>query len=265
VIIPGLRRARPSLWLPLLAVLLAGCQQGGRLPGEPDPKDRPVPADKELRFEVLFRDNCAGCHGAEGKMGPAPPLNDRLFLAIADNEDLVRVIRDGRLVTRDQPSPMPAFGQGEGAPLSKGVAFRATLTREQIDALAEGLKKKWGEPAPPSEIWRRYREPEKPGDAKKGQDVFDRACSGCHGEHGEGGELDSGRKIGPINDPTFLALISNQALRRYVITGRPDLGMPSYNGKEGRGSKFEPLTSQEIADVVALLAAWRKGASIGDK
>ena len=48
------------------------------------------------------------------------------------------------------------------------------------------------------------------------------------GEGGAHGE----KRIGAINDPAFLALISDQALRRYAITGRPDLGMPDYADKD---------------------------------
>jgi len=69
--------------------------------------------------------------------------------------------------------------------------------------------------------------------------------------HGQGG------RHGAINDPNFLALISDQALRRIVITGRPDLGMPNYAGTKGRPENFQPLTAENVADVVALLASWR--------
>jgi hypothetical protein len=76
----------------------------------------------------------------------------------------------------------------------------------------------------------------------------------CHGDQGQGGD-----DAGALKEPAFLALISDQALRRLVITGRPDLGMPAYDGTDGRGPRFRPLTSAEIDDVVALLASWRQG------
>ena len=57
----------------LAVVLLAGCD----LPGQPKPEDRPVPADQVLEFGVLYRQNCAGCHGNDGKLGAGPPLNTR--------------------------------------------------------------------------------------------------------------------------------------------------------------------------------------------
>jgi hypothetical protein len=62
---------------------------------------------------------------------------------------------------------------------------------------------------------------------------------------------------GPINVPAFLALISDQAIRRIIITGRPDLHMPSYAESDGRPADFQPLTSAEIDDLVALIADWR--------
>jgi cytochrome c oxidase cbb3-type subunit 3/ubiquinol-cytochrome c reductase cytochrome c subunit len=66
-----------------------------------------------------------------------------------------------------------------------------------------------------------------------------------------------GRTTNVINDPVFLALISDQALRRYVITGRPDLGMPDYAGSRPRQPDYHPLTPEQVNDLVALLASWR--------
>ncbi len=65
------------------------------------------------------------------------------------------------------------------------------------------------------------------GSRERGAMVFERACAGCHGPNGTGGER-NGATGGAINAPAFLALISDQALRRIIITGRPDLGMPTY-------------------------------------
>ena len=45
------------------------------------------------------------------------------------------------------------------------------------------------------------------------------ACASCHGD--TVGRPYGGQSAGAINDPDFLALISDQALRRYVITGGP--------------------------------------------
>ena len=257
--------------VPLLAVLGAGCD----LPGRPDPADRPVPADQVADFDALYKTNCAGCHGADGKLGPGPPLNDPLFLAIVPDEELLRVIREGRAVTGGQKSPMPAFSLGECGSLSPAQAAvwaqvkeeahaaprqQSPLTAAQVQVLAGGIKKRWGPPATPPGSAPPYLAPAGTSAGKKeeGARVFARACAECHGKEGEGVERD-GRLRRKINDPAFLALISDQELRRYAITGRPDLGMPPYDGKDGRPSDFRPLTSDEIDGLVALLAHWRQG------
>src|SRR5262249_57842209 len=83
-------------------LLAAGCD----LPGRPSIADRPVPANQVKDFGALYATHCAGCHGADGKLGPAPPLNDPLFLAIVPNAELMRVIIEGRAVRTTQKTPM---------------------------------------------------------------------------------------------------------------------------------------------------------------
>jgi cytochrome c oxidase cbb3-type subunit 3/ubiquinol-cytochrome c reductase cytochrome c subunit len=191
---------------------------------------------------------CAGCHGVDGTLGPGPPLNDPIFLAIVPDTELLRVITEGRAVTPGQKSPMPAFAHARGGP----------LTTAQVSVLSHGIKKRWRPPATPEGALPPYLAPTKAGNKDRGKDVFDRACAGCHGAKGEGGSMGK-QSVGAINDQAFLALVSDQALRRYIITGRPDLGMPPFDGKKGRGSDFHPLTSADISDLVALLAFWRQG------
>jgi mono/diheme cytochrome c family protein len=271
------------LW-PLLTVLAAGCD----LPGRPDPADRPVPLDQVKNFDVLYATRCAGCHGADGKLGPAPPLNDPLFLAIVPDTELVRVISDGRAITSTQKSAMPAFRLGKTAPLTEAQLKvwtelkeetdanprqQSALTAAQVKVLAEGIKKRWQADARPANVVPPYLAPKTAGGGNKdeGARVFARACAGCHGSQGQGGKYDN-RQVGAINDPAFLALISDQALRRYAITGRPDLGMgrpdlgmPAFDGKAGRSPDFRPLNSSEIHDLVALLASWRPGSPANGK
>jgi mono/diheme cytochrome c family protein len=250
---------------------MVGCD----LPGQPKPADRPVPADQVADFDTLYKTHCAGCHGADGKFGPGPPLNDPLFLAIVPDKELVRVIREGRPVTPSQKSPMPAFSLTEGGSLSPEQAKvwaelkeelhavpkqQSPLTDAQVQVLAAGIKKRWVPPASHAGTVPPYIAPggSSAGKKEEGVRVFARACAGCHSKNGEGVEQDS-RLRRKINDPAFLALISDQQLRRYAITGRPDLNMPPYDGKRGRSPDFKPLTSEEIDGLVALLASWRQG------
>jgi cytochrome c oxidase cbb3-type subunit 3/ubiquinol-cytochrome c reductase cytochrome c subunit len=234
----------------LLVVLAGGCD----FPGKPREADRPVRADQVMGFDALYGVRCAGCHGVDGKLGPAPSLNDPIFLTIVPDTELQHVISEGRAVSAAQRSPMPGFARARGGP----------LTDAQVQVLADGIKKRW-KPAASGEAPPPYLSPSgiKSGDLDEGAHVFARACAGCHGRLGEGGEH-GGRPVGALNELAFLALFSDTALRRTVITGRPDLGMPAYDGMAGRPADFRPLTSAQIDDLVALLASWRQGGPAGN-
>src|SRR5262249_38737744 len=154
---------------------------------------------------------------------PAPPLNDPLFLAIVPDSTLHAVVAEGRAGT-----PMPAFAQSRGG----------TLTDAQVNVLAAGLKPRWGQPGKTAASPPPY-EAGTSGRRDQGAAVFERACAVCHGEDGAGME----EMAGAINDRAFLSLISDQALRRLAITGRPDLGMPDYAASADRGADYHALTS----------------------
>jgi cytochrome c oxidase cbb3-type subunit III len=235
-----------------LSVLAAGCD----LPGRPKPADRPVPANQVKDFDTLYAARCAGCHGVNGTLGPAPPLNDPIFLAIVPDTELLRVISEGRTVTPEQKSPMPAFAQDRGGP----------LTGAQVKVLADGIKKRWKASGSPSSSLPGYIGPAVSGAGNKdeGARVFARACASCHGSQGQGEKDGHPLRGWAINNPAFLALISDQALRRIIITGRPDLGMPAYYDKDSRPADYRALTSPEIDDLVALLKYWRQDGSSGE-
>jgi mono/diheme cytochrome c family protein len=91
------------------------------------------------------------------------------------------------------------------------------------------------------------------GDPEQGLKVYAEACARCHGPDGNGGD-----KGGSVVDAAYLALVSDQALRTVVIAGRTDLGMPDWR----EDIPGQPLTPQQISDVVAWLAA-RRGPVVG--
>jgi mono/diheme cytochrome c family protein len=213
---------------------------------QPEPPPRPVPAEAVLDFGKLYDWHCAGCHGQDGKTGPAPPLNDPLFTAIVPDEVLEMTVAAGRTGTL-----MPAWAPKYGGP----------LTPKQVEVLADGIKKRWPALAKPEGEIPSYEAPEgKGGDKEAGAAVFATACASCHGPQGKGTE-----KVGAVNNPAFLALFSDQALRRIIITGREDLGMPGYGPAARRPSDFKPLTNADVGNLVALLAYWRGGPAPGSK
>ncbi len=254
-----------------LSLLTAGCD----LPGRPNSADRPAPPEQSLEFGVLFGRNCAGCHGYDGELGPAPPLNDPLFRAIVPAEELQAVLTKGR-----NHFLMPAFAKENGGMLTeaqiqvlvmeiKGIPYKI-VKNEEDDAVkvevvpdAGGIVPAWGAPDRPPKGIPLYREPaatssgSRTGDKKQGAVVFARACAVCHGERGVGIQ-EEGATIRAIHKPAMLSLTSNQVLRRYVITGRPDLDMPNFAKARPDNSSFTPLTDQDVADLVALLASWRR-------
>lgn len=228
-------------------LLWAGCNYD--LPGKPDPADRPKIPSQITDFQAMFAQNCIGCHGADGKLGPAPPLNDPIFLAIVPDEVLLDVITNGRPGT-----PMPAFARRQ----------EGSLTDEQIKIIATGLKQHFKSDKLPEAKLPEYavangEEATSAAAVERGRTLFASTCASCHGDNGKGNGL--GELPGAVNDPALLALISDQALRRIIITGRPDLGMPSFADDMGRDGDFKPLTGEQISDLVALLASWRKGPS----
>jgi mono/diheme cytochrome c family protein len=250
-----MNRALGYIWrlVILIPALAAGCDVLGR----PAPDDRPVPADEVVDFGELYQARCAGCHGVNGELGPAPPLKDPIFLAIVPDGEVLRVIREGRSVSPGQRSLMPAFARTQGGP----------LTDAQIRVLARGIKTHFGPAASASSSLPPYLAPTAGGAGNKdeGVRVFARACAVCHGAQGLGEKDGRALRGGAINNPAFLALLSDQALRRLIITGRPDLDMPPFDAKGERPPDFQPLTSSDIVDLVALLKSWRQGGSSSGK
>ena len=112
----------------LAVVIVVGCD---RLPGRPSPDDRPILPSQVRAFSELYGQNCAGCHGADGRLGAARPLNDPLYLALIDDASLRPIIAVGIPGTA-----MPGFAQ-------RGGGF---LTDEQVDVLIREMRWRWGRP-----------------------------------------------------------------------------------------------------------------------
>ena len=222
----------------LAMLALAGCDA---MPGRPRQADRPPLASEVTAFTALYGQNCAGCHGADGRLGAARPLNDPIYLALTPRERLRTIIAQGVPDTA-----MPAFAVSAGGP----------LTEAQIDALVSAMLTRWSQPAlvkdltlPPYDAAEAIADgSSSPGDPEQGREVYAVACADCHGADGSGGQ-----KGGSVVDASYLALVSDQALRTAIIAGRTDLGMPDWRGD----IPGQPLTPQQIADVVAWLTSHR--------
>jgi cytochrome c oxidase cbb3-type subunit 3 len=250
----------------LAITLLAGCNT--RLPGQPNEAERwRAPADV-TDFSQLYTQNCAGCHGAGGRVGAARPLNDPLYLAFVTDDALRQAISRGRAGTN-----MPAFSEAAGG----------HLTDQQIELIVNGMRANWSKPddfkgidlprysvdetattSGPTSSLTPNPSPKGRGennipvqtsqtdDAPRGAATYKTYCASCHGTTGDGGSA------GSIVDPNFLNLVSNQGLRTTVVVGRADIGKPDWRGN----IPGHPMSAQEIDDVVAWLTAQRQKTNV---
>jgi mono/diheme cytochrome c family protein len=216
---------RGAHWLlACLAVFLAGCGHA---------TEKYTLPDSVTDFSVLYKDNCAGCHGLDGRLGAARPLNDPLYLAVIGKDQMREVIAKGVPGTA-----MPAFAQNGGG----------TLTDQQITILADQIVEGWSRPQDYAVVTLPPYSTDL-GDARRGEAVFKTYCSRCHGDNGMGGASGGGSVI----EPALLSLQSNQSIRTTVIAGRADLGCPNWKSD----SPGHEMTPQDISDVVAWLSGHR--------
>lgn len=113
--------------------------------------------------------NCAGCHGDDGKLGPATPLNNPEYQALIDDSTLSDIIENGQKGTL-----LPSFAEHAGG----------TLSDKQVSAVVKGIRAKWskgnvlqGLNPPP------YKS-DRTGDADHGRQVYEAQCARCHGHAG---------------------------------------------------------------------------------
>ena len=201
--------------------------------GQPRPGVEEIAPGEVLDFDTLYSENCAACHGTAGHGGAAIALADPVYLAVADDQVIRNIVANGVRGTS-----MPAFAASAGG----------LLTDKQIEVITRQIRSRWGKPGildganPPSYAAKSV------GDAGRGEAVYGYYCESCHGPAGRGGAKGSA-----ITNDSFLALVSDQGLRTIVIAGRHELSAPDWRGNV-RG---EPMSEQEVTDVVAWLASHR--------
>jgi mono/diheme cytochrome c family protein len=211
---------------------LSSCDQ---LPGKPKESDRWKPPEAEKNFQALFEGNCRACHAGETNIGASISMRDPLYLAIIPPDVLRKITAEGVSGTT-----MPGFLKANGG----------ELTDEQVDIIVNGILD-WGKSA---QIAKTNLPPYSAalGDANRGSEVYNRFCASCHGQNGQTG------KAGSILQPDYLRLVSDQYLRSVTIAGRPELGMPNYQNLVPN----QPMSDQDIADIVGWLASRRNAANI---
>jgi len=214
----------------LSLVLLSACSTPH---GQPQKGSETVAPNQVVDFGTLYAQNCAACHGTEGRGGASIALANPVYLAIIDENAMHNIVTNGVRGTS-----MPAFAQSAGG----------LLTEEQINVITSGMFSRWGRKGILDGTNSPSYAAKTTGDAARGEIAFETYCASCHGSEGHGGS-----KASAISNDSFLALVSDQGLRTIVITGRPDLQAPDWRGNV----PGKPMSDQEITDLVAWLASRR--------
>lgn len=208
---------------------LSGC---GHLPGAKATEKSYTPPNRITDFDTLYAQNCQACHGANGQNGPAIDLANPEYQAIIDDATLRKWIANGMPGTQ-----MPAFAQSAGG----------MLTDQQVDALVAGMRKEWSKPnafagaTPPP-----YPQ-DQTGNAQHGQQVYQARCASCHQKPGRQ----------QVTSPVYLSLVGDQALRDIIVAGRPDIHQPDWQHDNPNGAAGQPLSSQDVTDIVTYLHSLR--------
>ena len=218
-----------------VAFALAGCRAA---PGKPGPESETPRPEQVTDVATLYNQNCAACHGANGKSGAAIALANPAYLTIAGADNIERITANGVPGTS-----MPPFAKSKGG----------MLTDRQITLLAEGMEQNWGHSdalagqTPPA-----YASTA-PGNPAQGQKAFATYCARCHGADGAGAPIGNNVVTGSLIDPAYLALISDQGLRSIILAGQTEQGPHDWRSYATARS----MTDQEITDTVAWLASRR--------
>ncbi|HFQ13731.1 MAG TPA: c-type cytochrome [Gammaproteobacteria bacterium] len=182
---------------------------------------------------ALYAENCAVCHGNEGKGGVGVPLALPDFQYAVSDRFLERTIRNGR-----PGRVMPAFRK---------------LSDAQIRAIVRHIRS-W---APGKPI--RYPSIEVRGNPERGAALFAKHCAACHGPNGEGGKgtgVTFSRPrdlpiIAPaLNNRGFLHAASDQLIKATLMNGREGTPMVSFL-KQG-------LSERDIDDIVSFVRSFEQ-------
>lgn len=222
----------------LLAFATFGCNSA---PGRPKAEPEVPRPDQIHDFAILYKENCAACHGDKGRQGAATSLADPVYLSLAGEDTLLRITAKGIPNTL-----MPPFARSAGG----------MLTDQQVHDLVDGMMHQWGKP----QVLAGQNPPPYAatgaGDVQQGQQAFTTYCARCHGSDGTG--LPAKNNVanashGSIVDPSYLDLVSDQSLRTTTIVGLPGQGMPDWRGDV----PSHAMTDRDVTDIVAWLVSHR--------
>jgi mono/diheme cytochrome c family protein len=84
------------------------------------------------------------------------------------------------------------------------------------------------------------------GDAKRGEPMYQRYCSGCHGADGHGGAKNFMPHVGALTRKGYIELLEDDYLAMVIAEGGEAVGKSAY-----MPSWKTTLSQQDIADIIA--------------
>jgi len=198
------------------------------------------------RGAVLYEENCASCHGAEGGGGaaaspysdetwPAPNLTN--IAARYEDNDNVGDIRDFivTVLERGRPgSPMPTWGREYGGPLTAGEISDITdwILANQVAESASAQST-----------------------SVSGEELYTANCAKCHGPDGRA-ESDAGPRPGPSlvglferhNAETVLGILRNGIYLENGTNMPPWQKGYTYPGENGEGTAYDDEALRSIVE-----------------
>jgi mono/diheme cytochrome c family protein len=195
---------------------------------EPDPEQLALGAR-------LYAENCAVCHGPNGEGRVGANLS-KDWPSIRPDLTVRNIIVNGV-----PGSPMPAWSQAKGGPLSDDQidALVAHILSWQTGGAQQYAPSETSTPIPPI-----TPPPDVEGDPNRGAVIFAQNCVVCHGEKGEG-------RIGATLAKTWAGVRPDLSIRATINNGIPGSAMPAWGQANGG-----PLSEQDIDDTVAYMLSW---------
>jgi mono/diheme cytochrome c family protein len=231
---------RPAGALLLAALLLIAFTwtAAAQTPGDGAPAEN----EQTALGSHLYAENCVVCHGEQGQ--------GRVGATLAKDWPSIRPDLTVRaIIANGVPgSPMPAWSQAKGGPLSE----------QEIDALTAYILS-WqtgGAPQSTPAVSATARPPITPlaevqGDPNRGGSLFDQNCDMCHGPNGEG-------RFGDTLIKDWDSIRPDLTVRTIIANGVPGSPMPAWSQAKGG-----PLNETEIDDLTAfVLAIGESGGSV---
>jgi cytochrome c oxidase cbb3-type subunit 3 len=210
-----------------IGLLFVICLMGWLWAAAPAEAQEPVGDPKE--GGELYVENCAMCHGTDGKGRVGASLS--AFPGIKVDSALKQSIKDGV-----EGSVMPAWGQASGGP----------LTDQEIDDIVAYIIAAFGGTAPlaPAPTYQAPTIPPLPaveGDPSTGSLVYQANCKVCHGDRGEG-------RFGSTLAKAWSGNQTAVYVQQVVREGVQGSTMPAWADENGG-----PLSEEMIRDVTAFV------------